>query len=64
MLVENKYITEFQVIYEKNYNQKISFKEAQEQLIKLMRLMEIIYQPISKKSLVEARQKQKILLAS
>jgi hypothetical protein len=64
MLVENKYITEFQVIYEKNYNQKISFKEAQEQLIKLMRLMEIIYQPISKKSLVEARQKQKILLTS
>lgn len=64
MLVENKYITEFQIIYEKNYNQKISFKEAQEQLIKLMRLMEIIYQPISKTSLAEARQKQEILLAN
>ena len=64
MLVENKYITEFQIIYEKNYNQKISFKEAQEQLIKLMRLMEIIYQPISKTSFAEVRQKQEILLAS
>jgi len=64
MLLENKYITEFQIIYEKTYHQKIGFKEAQEQLIKLMRLMEIIYQPISKKSLAEARQKQKLLLAS
>jgi len=63
MLVDNKYIEEFQKIYEKNYHQKISFKEAQEQLIKLMRLMEIIYHPITKKELAIAKAKQKELLS-
>jgi|GEM_PF-2199194 len=62
MLLENKYINEFQRIYEKKYHQKINFKEAQEQLTKLMRLFEVINRPMSKKTLNEARQKQKELL--
>lgn len=52
-------ILEYQAIYKKQFGEKISYEEAQEQGIKLLRLFGLIYQPIPKSWLLEAKRKIK-----
>jgi len=55
MLTEQQ-ITKFQVIYKARFHRNLSREEAYEQGVKLMRLVELIYKPLSE---VEYRELQK-----
>ena len=55
MLFDDKQITKFQTLYKNRFGKDISRKKAIEQGIKLMRLVEIIYKPMTK---VEYKQLQ------
>lgn len=46
-MLTNKEITDYQAIYKKIYGKDISKQEALEQGIKLIRLMKIIYKPMT-----------------
>lgn len=48
MMLSGEQITKFQKIYKEQFGKEISRKDALEQGIKLVRLMEIIYKPITK----------------
>jgi len=52
-------ITKFQKIYQQEFGRKISRKEALDKGIKLVRLMEIVYKPISKKDYQELQERRK-----
>lgn len=47
-MLSNKQITRYQTIYKKRFGVEISREEAYEQGIRLFRLIEIIYKPITK----------------
>lgn len=47
-MLSDEQITKYQAIYKRRFGVEISRKEAYEQGIKLIRLIEIIYQPITK----------------
>ncbi len=49
-MLSNNQITKYQLLYEKHYGKKISRKEAYEQGIKLIRLVELIYKPMTKEN--------------
>ena len=51
MQLSNEHITQFQTIYKKNFGKDISKEEALEKALKLVRLMEIIFQPYSKQQI-------------
>ncbi len=55
MLTEQQ-ITKFQAIYKARFHRDLSREEAYEQAVKLMRLVELIYKPITE---VEYRELQK-----
>lgn len=46
-------IAEFQQLYQKHFGQAIDNEEAQKKLVMLVRQMEIIYQPITKRQFAE-----------
>ena len=46
-MLTDKEITDYQAIYKKIYGKNISKQEALEQGIKLIRLMEIVYKPMT-----------------
>ena len=52
-------ITKFQKIYQQEFGKKISRKEALDKGIKLVRLMEIVYKPISKKEYKELQKRRR-----
>lgn len=60
MLLTSNQITRFQEIYQKRFGKKISREEALEKGIKLVRLMQIVYRPITKEEYkkLQARRKQ------
>ena len=47
-MLSDEQITKFQMLYKKRFSKKISRKEAYEQGVKLIRLVELIYKPITK----------------
>lgn len=47
-MLSDEQITKYQTIYKKRFGVEISREEAYEQGIKLIRLIEIIYKPITK----------------
>ncbi|PIS14560.1 hypothetical protein COT64_02015 [Candidatus Shapirobacteria bacterium CG09_land_8_20_14_0_10_39_12] len=48
MQLTEQQITKFQAIYKTRFNKQLSRKEALEKGIKLARMMQIIYRPITK----------------
>lgn len=48
-MLSDEQITKFQTLYKKYFNKEINRKEAYEQGIKLVRLIELIYKPMTKK---------------
>jgi len=58
MLLTEAQITRFQELYENRFRKKISKKEALEKGIKLVRLMQIVYKPISKKDYQELQKRR------
>ena len=53
-------ITKFQEIHQKRFGKKISRDEALEKGIKLVRLMQIVYQPITKEEYQKLQERRKI----
>ncbi len=47
-MLSKEAIMEYQVIYKKVYGEEISYKEAMEKGSQLLRLFQLIYQPIPK----------------
>jgi len=47
MVLDNEQITKFQTLYKSRFGKEISREEAYEKGIKLMRLVELVYQPIT-----------------
>ena len=48
-MLSDEQITKFQMLYKKHFGKKISREEAYEQGVKLMRLVELIYKPMTEK---------------
>lgn len=46
-MLSNEQITSFQTLYKNHFDKEISREEAYEQGIKLMRLVELIYTPMT-----------------
>lgn len=49
MRLTEKQIKDFQRIYRKEFGKNISYEVAQDEAIKFLRMMKIIYKPITKK---------------
>lgn len=49
MLLSDKQISSFQEIYKLEFGEEISKEEAYEQGMKLLQLVKIVYQPMTKK---------------
>lgn len=47
MVLDNEQITKFQTLYKSRFGKEISREEAYEKGIKLMRLVELVYQPMT-----------------
>lgn len=60
MVLSDEQIAQFQALYKSRFGEEISKEEAYAQGIKLIRLVEIIYRPMTKEeySKVQARRKQ------
>jgi len=58
-MLSNKQIIEFQALYKKRFNRKISHKQAMESGIKLIRLLELVYKPITKKEHEQIQKRRK-----
>jgi hypothetical protein len=61
-MLTDEQIRKYQDIYKKRFGKEISKEEALEQGIKLVRLMEIIYKPITKKELKDLQKRKKEIL--
>jgi hypothetical protein len=48
MLLEDKHISAFQELYTKSFNEDISKEEAYTQAVKLIELVRVVYQPMTK----------------
>ncbi len=46
-MLSNKQITKYQILYKKRFGRRISREEAYEQGAKLIRLIELIYRPMT-----------------
>lgn len=67
MVLSDEDISSFQAIYRKRFGREISKEDAYEKGIKLLRLMSIVYQPITEaeyQNLEVRRQETKILHAN
>ena len=60
-MLSNEQITKFQIIYKNRFGKEITKEEALEKGVKLLRLLELIYKPMTKKEyeLVENRSLEK-----
>ena len=47
MLLDNEQITKFQTLYKKRFGKEISREKAYEQGVKLIRLVELTYKPMT-----------------
>jgi len=57
MNITDKDITEFQALYKARFGKDIDRTEARDKLLKLVRQMEIVYQPITKKQVKDLKEK-------
>lgn len=48
MQLSDKQITDFQTLYKNRFGKEISRKQAREKGVKLIRLVELIYEPMTK----------------
>lgn len=59
-MLSDEQITKFQTLYKNRFGKKISREEAYEQGVKLIRLVELIYKPMTKEEykIVQKRRKE------
>lgn len=58
-MLTNEQVAKFQEIYEKRFGLKLSFKDAHEKAISLVRMIELTYRPMDKRDLGEIRKRRK-----
>lgn len=58
-MLSDESIKKFQALYKKRFSEEISREEAYEQGVKLRRLVEIIYQPMTKEELKELQARRR-----
>ena len=61
MFLTDDEVLQFQAIYRKHFRKEISQKDARERGIKLVRLFEIIYKPMTKADYNKIQQRRKEL---
>lgn len=57
-MISEKALKEFKTIYKNNFNVALSDKDALESATKLLRLVEIIYKPMTKKEYEEVQKRR------
>jgi hypothetical protein len=58
-MLTDEQVSKFQDIYRKRFGKEISRADALEKGIKLVRMMEIIYKPITERELEELKERRK-----
>lgn len=58
-MLTDEQVSKFQDIYRKRFGKEISRADALEKGIKLVRLMEIVYKPITERDLVELLERKR-----
>lgn len=58
-MISEEQITKYQEIYKNHFGKEISREEAYEQGIKLIRLIEIIYKPMTKDEFQQVQKRRK-----
>jgi hypothetical protein len=61
MRLSDEHISQFQMLYKKHFGKDINKEDAYEQGIKLLRLMSLVYQPMSKEQFVKLQQRIEII---
>lgn len=59
MALDNEQITKFQTLYKSRFGKEISREEAYEKGIKLMRLVELTYQPMTETEYQELQERRR-----
>lgn len=59
MVLDDEQITKFQTLYKSRFGKEISREEAYEKGIKLMRLVELIYQPMTEAEYQELQERRR-----
>ena len=59
MVLDNEQITKFQTLYKSRFGKEISREEAYEKGIKLMRLVEITYKPMTEAEYQELQERRR-----
>ena len=59
--VSEEGIQKYQALWQKHFNEQINKQDAQEGLIKLVRLMKIVYQPMTEAQLEQVKKRRKEL---
>lgn len=57
MHLSNEHITQFQELYKEQFGENISKEEAQEQGIKLLRLVQLTYKPMTQDEFLQVQHK-------
>ena len=52
-MLSDKKITVFQALYKKHFNEELSKEEAYEKAAKLLRMVQLVYRPITEKEYQE-----------
>jgi len=58
-MLSEKQITKFQTLYKNRFDVEISREEAYEKGVKLIRLIELVYKPITKKDYQELQKRRR-----
>jgi len=58
-MLSNKQITKYQMIYKKRFGKEISREEAYEQGVKLVRLIKLIYKPLTQSEYEQLQKRRK-----
>lgn len=58
-MLSKEAVSGYQAIYKKVYGKEISYEQALEQGIKLIRLVELIYQPITENEYQELQERRR-----
>jgi hypothetical protein len=56
-MLSNEQITKYQALYKNRYGRKICREEAHEQAAKLIRLVELVYKPMTKEDYKQFKKK-------
>ena len=57
-MISDEQITKFQTLYKNRFGEEISREEAYEQGAKLIRLVKLVYKPMTEKDLEELQQRR------